>query len=367
MRTLGYLMDIRKSGEVVTVNKDTHTYAYVGSAYIIDKDGDRISPDDILEKGEILAARGNGKVIITYGHTDTPVGLGSLPQKIMLKDPDTGDMVKGVYIEVEYPDFGPTSHEVWKAHEEGRVNGLSIRGKLWPGVGATMVCDDDACETQHREITKGEWFSFALCTDEVKPRNRLATMLGKEGRTRVLENIRKGTCPVCDDYEHMGLTHKEAEVLVKGLLMDEPHTEEIHMDEELKKSFSSLMEEVKGMRDDLTKSAKPEEPKDEPENISKADIMEMIGSAVEKAIGDLKAELAKAGSEKEPEPEPEPEKEPEPGDEPDVKKGDVEEPKVEDGETDPVPNGDENITKGALDKNNKPKITKDDILKSMGL
>jgi len=372
MDTLGYIA----KGAVATASDKEHTYQSMGTVEIVDKDDDEIKIEDIIQKADIMKARGNGKILVTDGHLDLVVGHVTKMEKVMVaKD---GEPKPGLKLEYTIPDWGPTSREIWADHEAGRVHGMSIRGKILKG-GSKIVCEDDSC---HREITKGEWFSFALCRRKIKPRNQLARRIDngdveilKKAREHMEKNGLDGNCAMCqetvDYYVNEGMELEKAQELVRHTLLK---TEESSMDEEATKLLEKLASDMSEIRKSLTeKQEEPEQaPEQEPMGLSKADVEELI-KPLTVGMDELRERMENLEKAREDtvvkDNEPEPEQEPEPEEETDedketCAKGDEEE--AEDGVTDDVVSNDNDMEKGAFQGAKKENIpTREDIMKSV--
>jgi len=212
-----------KGEEFSVIDEANKTYEFIGSAAIIDDDGDELPISDIYSHRVDMIARGGGRIPITLGHKDTQVGGTVEPHMefVKVKDKATGEIVDALRVPFQIDDYDETDKFAQGLLKDGIVKGISISGFALHEV---PVCKDSQCTAMYNRITKGNWRSFALC---VKPKNRLCSKIGEPGGFELLQKAAdledKSECRICsetNDYlmDEYGLTPDQADGIVSEML-----------------------------------------------------------------------------------------------------------------------------------------------------
>ena len=245
---------------------------------------------------------GGGAVILTYGHTDLPCARTvEDPSIVLIKDAKTGAELPALHL--KYKVLGPpeTRKEILKAHEgpNPKVRGVSIRGKKFDSV---FTCNDKLCTSITETVTKGEYYSFALCTDVV---NRLSLRLDQPDAPEIIrkakEHINDGKCMLCTEtvefYIQKGYDRPTSESIVKESLelYSRPQLEDNTM--EAKEVRDIVKEELKVFQDQINEIKKSLTPAPAPASPAPAPIaVESDEDKIKKAVATYQARITELES-----------------------------------------------------------------------
>jgi hypothetical protein len=209
-------------GSITEVSKDDGIYEVIAQAPIEDSQGQKLDLQDIIRNIPIMKAIGGGAIILTYGHTDLPCARSLEESVVLIKDNQTGKEYPALKLKYQIIAPEATRAEIIKDHQGSppRIRGVSIRGKKLDSV---LTCKDAQCTSVLETITKGEYYSFALCTD---PINRLSIRLDQPDAPEIIakarDHVTDGKCPLCletiEFYISKGYDRITSEIIVKEAL-----------------------------------------------------------------------------------------------------------------------------------------------------
>lgn len=191
-------LDILLKGSFTTDAPDK-PWVFLGTVEVPDKDKEKLSVDDIWSQIPVMKAISNGRIPITFGHMDLPVGY-TIAEELVDID-DKGTVRKAIKLTFEVPPGDPLQDIARDMLSKGEFTELSISGiRLVKG-----PCDEPACDIL---VSKGAYRSFALARPGTA-RNPLARRLDSIDAPHIIHRAREhlekagidGKCPLCNELQ----------------------------------------------------------------------------------------------------------------------------------------------------------------------